>query len=164
MKIVLDCKYSNITNNKDSNPGDISVVIPSYNRGKSIAMCIESIRNQTLPPREIILVDDNSTDGTHDIVQSLKIPNLKYLRLKQNMGAQAARNLGIYESRGFWIAFQDSDDEWVPEKLETQMEALKTVKYNPFTVVHTDCWRYEWTVGEKRLISLPLRGPCFLGC
>ena len=145
-----------MSNNKNSGSFDISVVIPSYNRRKSISICIESIRNQTFPPREIIVVDDNSTDDTRDVVQGIRCPDLKYLRLKRNMGAQAARNLGIYESSGFWIAFQDSDDEWVPEKLETQVEALKTVKYDPFTVVHTDCWQYKRSSGEKRLISLPL--------
>ena len=72
-----------------------------------------------------------------------------------NSGAQVARNRGILEATSEWVAFQDSDDEWVPKKLERQVEALSRVNYDPMSVVHTDCWRYLVATGKKSLWSLP---------
>lgn len=99
---------------------EISVVIPMYNRAKTIERCIRSVLNQTYCPKEIIVVDDGSTDNSVEIVKGMKCKEIKLYK-QYHKGAQAARNLGISNAESEWIAFLDSDDEWVPEKLEKQV-------------------------------------------
>lgn len=103
----------------------ISVIIPSYNRENTILRSVKSVLAQTYRDIEVIVVDDCSTDQTSEVVQNIRDSRLKYYRLKKNSGACAARNYGIDQARGELIAFQDSDDEWMPEKLEKQMEHLE---------------------------------------
>lgn len=114
----------------------ISVVIPVYNRANTIRYCLDSVLLQTTTPLEIIVVDDCSTDETANIVRSYSDSKLRCVVLQKNSGAQAARNRGIREAKGDWIAFNDSDDEWLPEKLEKQLTALAEVDFDPMTVVH----------------------------
>lgn len=101
----------------------ISVVIPAFNAAKDIARAIESCLKQTLPPIEILVVDDGSSDDTAAVVSAFAEP-VRLLR-KENGGPASARNLGIGVARGDWIALLDADDEWHPEKLERQL-ALDT--------------------------------------
>lgn len=104
----------------------ISVIIPTYNRERTIRYCLKSVIEQTMKPYEIIVVDDCSKDNTIDIIEKMNIENLKIIKLESNSGAQVARNRGIIEAKGEWIAFQDSDDEWVKDKLEKSIvKALK---------------------------------------
>lgn len=98
----------------------VSVVIPSYNRMDTIRRSINSVLNQTYKNIEIIVVDDGSIDDTLKNVEHLNIENIKILK-QDHKGANAARNLGISEAKGEFIAFQDSDDEWLPNKLERQI-------------------------------------------
>ena len=105
-----------------NNIGNISVVIPTYNRRKTIGRSIDSVLNQTLFPSEIIVVDDGSTDGTCDYIQS-NFPSIKLLH-QPNKGVSAARNKGIRYADTNWIALLDSDDEWFPQKLEKQVMTL----------------------------------------
>lgn len=106
------------------------------------------------------MVDDCSSDKTVEIVWSYSDPRVRCIVLKKKSGAQAARNMGIFEAQGKWIAFQDSDDEWLPEKLETQIAALTEVNFNPTTVIHTDCYRHDHQTDNKTLWQLPLiEGP-----
>lgn len=137
-------------------PISISAVIPAYNRAKTIRYCLDSVLAQTVSPLEIIVVDDCSKDDTVKIVNSYNDPRVRCVVLDKNSGAQAARNRGIREAKGDWIAFQDSDDEWLPEKLEKQIKALSEVNFDPMTVVHTDCWRYEEALNSKTLWMLPI--------
>jgi glycosyltransferase involved in cell wall biosynthesis len=111
----------------------VTVVIPAYNRAKTITYCLDSVCNQTVSPLEIIVVDDCSTDDTVAVVNdySLSHSSVRCVVLEKNAGAQAARNRGIMEARGEWIAFQDSDDEWVSDKLEKQIAALAMVEFDP---------------------------------
>lgn len=102
----------------------ISVVIPAYNREASIRSAIESVLRQTWADFELIIVDDCSTDATVSEVARISDPRLRLVERSENGGAAAARNTGISEARGTWIAFQDSDDEWLPAKLEKQMARL----------------------------------------
>ncbi|MHC4882565.1 MAG: glycosyltransferase family 2 protein [Planctomycetota bacterium] len=100
----------------------ISVVIPAYNAEKHIARAIESVLAQTRPAEEIIVVDDGSSDGTAEVVRSF---GDKVILIQQpNAGVSVARNKGIEHATGDWIAFLDSDDEWLPEKLKLQSEHL----------------------------------------
>lgn len=102
----------------------ISVVIPTYNRAHLIKESLQSVLKQTLQPYEIIVVDDFSTDHTEDIVKSLNSPLIKYVKNERKKGANGARNTGILMAQGEYIAFHDSDDLWLPEKLELQHKVL----------------------------------------
>lgn len=103
----------------------ISVIIPTYNREKTIKRAVLSVLNQTYKDIEIIVVDDNSKDNTYDVIQQIKDDRIRYYKLEKNFGACYARNYGIQKSKGEYIAFQDSDDEWKNEKLEKQLDTLK---------------------------------------
>lgn len=101
----------------------VSVVIPTYNRAPYVTMAIESALAQSYQDYEIIVVDDGSTDGTRDVLEPYR-DRIRYM-YQDNKGVSAARNTGIQEARGEWIAFLDSDDEWLPNKLEIQMKHIK---------------------------------------
>lgn len=102
-------------------PASVGVVIPTFDRAHTLARALDSVFAQTLPLRQIIVVDDGSTDSTADVVAGY--PGVSYLR-QENRGVSAARNLGIRHCGCDWIALLDSDDEWLPEKLRVQFEAL----------------------------------------
>jgi glycosyltransferase involved in cell wall biosynthesis len=102
----------------------ISVVIPTYNRRRLLERALASIQQQTRTPHEVIVVDDGSTDDTSDAICK-RFPNVRYIR-QENCGVSAARNRGVHEATGNWLAFLDSDDEWLPKKLERQVEALQS--------------------------------------
>ena len=139
-------------------PGfSVSVIIPVYNRAKTLVYCLDSVCNQTLQPYEVIVVDDCSTDETLEIVNNYSRlhPSVRCVVLDRNSGAQAARNRGIVEAHGEWIAFQDSDDEWVSDKLEKQIAALKECGGELMTVLHADCFRYDHETLVKSLWTLP---------
>ena len=104
----------------------VSVIIPTYNRAKLIKRSILSVLNQTYQNFEIIVVDDGSADDTKSVVESFNNPKIRYIRHDINKGQSAARNTGIKNAKGKYIAFQDSDDEWLPEKLEKQMSCFES--------------------------------------
>ena len=108
----------------------ISVVIPVHNRESLIIPCINSVVEQTYPPQEIIVVDDCSTDETWRELEraALDFPSVRLIRLSENLGAQHARNVGVKAAHFPWIAFNDSDDIWVKDKLEIQTEELQRWK------------------------------------
>ena len=105
----------------------VSVVIPTYNRLKSLPRALESVLRQTFEDIEVIVVDDCSTDGTWDYLQSIHDPRLRIIRHETNKGGSAARNTGIAAARAVLVAFQDSDDEWLVTKLATQVEEYRRV-------------------------------------
>lgn len=100
----------------------ISVIIPSYNRADRLSHAVNSVLDQTLPVLEILIVDDGSTDDTAEKFR--KLPEPVRVITKANGGVSSARNVGIGQARGEWIAFLDSDDAWHPQKLEKQVAAL----------------------------------------
>ena len=100
----------------------VSVIIPTYNRGRLILDSINSVLNQTYKNIELIVVDDCSTDDTEKTVKSIDDSRIKYIKLEKNSGACVARNKGIEISRGEFIAFNDSDDLWLPEKINSQLD------------------------------------------
>jgi glycosyltransferase involved in cell wall biosynthesis len=104
----------------------VSVIIPTYNRAHQIIAAIESALNQTYQEVEVLVIDDGSMDATQETVTKKYSGNsrVRYFR-KQNAGVSSARNLGLREAQGEFIAFLDSDDLWLPEKIELQLEALK---------------------------------------
>ena len=104
-------------------PPFVSVIIPAYNRALVLERAIDSVLGQTFRDFEIVVVDDGSTDGTESLpVLRCGDERLRYLRLPENRGVSAARNCGVGETSAPWIAFLDSDDEWLPQKLERQVQ------------------------------------------
>ena len=103
----------------------VSVVIPTYNRAHILGRSIDTALNQTYRDIEILIVDDGSTDETFDAVKTfLRHSQVRYLCHERNKGCQAARNTGIKNARGDYVAFLDSDDTWIPEKIELQLDAI----------------------------------------
>jgi glycosyltransferase involved in cell wall biosynthesis len=103
----------------------VSVVIPTYNRMKSLPRSVESVLRQTFEDIELIVVDDCSTDGTWDYLNSVRDPRLRIIRHEVNKGAGAARNTGFRAAQAELVAFQDSDDEWLVTKLAIQVEEYR---------------------------------------
>ena len=108
---------------------DYSVVIPLYNKGPHIERALRSVQAQTVQPREIIVVDDGSTDGGYEWLEGLDLPNLILERRGlPGPGGYAARNRGIELATSEWIAFLDADDEWQPDHLESVTRALEAIE------------------------------------
>ena len=101
----------------------VSVVVPTFNRAELVKRAAHSVLLQTYPDLEVIIIDDASTDDTQRQVHALQHVDhrVRYFRHECNRGAQAARNTGIQAAKGRYIAFLDSDNEWLPRKLERQM-------------------------------------------
>jgi glycosyltransferase involved in cell wall biosynthesis len=138
-------------------PPTVSIVIPTYNRAGVIGKPIQSILNQTFQDFEIIVVDDCSNDDTEQMLASYNDPRIRYIRHQTNSGAAIARNTGIDSSTGEYIAFLDSDDQWLPEKLAKQLNLFQECSsevgfiYTGFAAVD-ECDRV------KRIISSNHRG------
>ena len=103
----------------------VSIVIPTFNRGKCIKECVENIKLQTYKNIEVIVVDDGSKDHTDQIFKEMKDDKLLYYKFEENQGACVARNKGVELAKGKYIAFQDSDDLWERTKIERQVEYLE---------------------------------------
>lgn len=104
----------------------IDVIIPTYNRKLTLERAITSVLNQSYPDYQLIVVDDGSTDGTWEALQKYAShPQITLLR-QENKGVSAARNAGVKASSHAWVSFLDSDDEWLPQKLKTQMDYLSS--------------------------------------
>jgi len=119
----------------------VSILLPSFNRAHLLYRAIKSILSQTFQDFELIIVDDGSSDNTEEVVKSFKDSRIIYIRHDKNKGASAARNTGLQVAGGEYIAFQDSDDEWLPEKLEKQIKVFETAP-SGVGVVYTSFWKY----------------------
>lgn len=108
----------------DKNLPLVSVVIPVYNRVKTLPVSINSVLNQTYKNLEILIMDDGSDDGTDEYIKSIDDSRVNYWKSETNEGASATRNKGARLARGEFLAFQDSDDEWRFDKLEKQMKLI----------------------------------------
>ncbi|MFC7228000.1 glycosyltransferase family 2 protein [Salinirubellus salinus] len=115
---------------------EVSVVLPTYNRAETLPRAIDSVLSQTLDDIELIVVDDCSDDDTKHVVSQYD-ESVEYLRHQENRGAPAARNTGIKASQGNFVAFIDSDDEWKPGKLKSQLQVFKNSKLTPLGAVYT---------------------------
>jgi glycosyltransferase involved in cell wall biosynthesis len=102
----------------------ISVVVPAYNAERTILETIASVQQQTFSDFELIVINDGSTDGTLEQLNTVKDPRLKVFSY-ENGGISVARNRGIAQATGEFIAFLDADDLWTPDKLELQLAALQ---------------------------------------
>ena len=102
----------------------VSVIIPTYNRADVLADSVRSVLQQSYANFELLIVDDGSTDNTDTMIESVSDERIRYLKMSENKGVAAARNEGLRHARYDYIAFQDSDDYWMPDKLEKQMAFL----------------------------------------
>lgn len=126
----------------------ISVIIPTFNRKNRCKKAIASVCNQTYRDFELIIIDDGSTDGTsfEYLFDDISHLRCRYLCQSFNSGVSAARNKGVSESQGTWIAFLDSDDEWHPEKLAKQVAWIQS--HPEYNLVQT---KEVWIRNEKRV-------------
>ena len=122
----------------------ISVIIPTYNRAHLVTKAVDSVLSQTYKEHEIIVVDDGSSDNTRKVLEPY-MDKIRYIYQK-NAGVSAARNTGIKAASGPWIAFLDSDDSWLPEKLSYQMDCINRTKTK---VCFTNVEIYEERANKK---------------
>jgi len=138
---------------------EVSVIIPTYNRARKVVRAVSSVLSQTFTDHEIIVVDDASTAETGDSLAQFR-DSIKFISHSANRGVSAARNSGINSSRSPLVAFLDSDDHWLPEKLAVQ---VKFFKENPEAVVcQTDeLWIRNGRRVNPRKKHLKLSGDIF---
>jgi glycosyltransferase involved in cell wall biosynthesis len=141
-------------NSKEKTPVVVSVIIPTYNRAQVVSQPIQSVLAQTFRDFEVIVVDDGSNDNTESVVKAFCDPRVRYIRHEKNRGGSAARNTGIKAARGAYIAFLDSDDEWLPEKLQSQLDILQELPPS-WGGVCTGFWLIEGTSVVERIPKLP---------
>jgi glycosyltransferase involved in cell wall biosynthesis len=132
----------------------ISVVIPVYNRSESVVRAITSVIRQSYPVREIIVVDDGSTDNTVDAVKAIGDPRIRVLSIGTNRGGSYARNVGIDEVKSEYVAFLDSDDWWNPEKIARQVDLVKKNEDRTNIIYYTNIiriYKYVQYISNKNL-------------
>ncbi|MGA2506575.1 MAG: glycosyltransferase family A protein [Chitinispirillaceae bacterium] len=114
----------------------VAVIIPTYNRAALVERAVRSVLGQTFRDYELVVVDDGSTDGTAELpLFKNSDPRLRCLKIPENRGVSAARNAGVKATSAPWLAFLDSDDEWLPEKLEKQVRW--TIEHPDMHIVQT---------------------------
>lgn len=129
----------------------VSIVLPTYNRAGKIGNAIESVLRSTYPHFELLIIDDGSVDETETVVSSYQDKRIKYYKMSQNGGQSKARNYGMQISQYDYIAFEDSDDLWRPEKLELQMQAILSADADVGFAYH----KLRYDLGGGRSFILP---------
>lgn len=150
--------------------GLVSVIMPSYNTAEYISESIASVRKQTYTDWELIIVDDCSADNTDEIVKPfLSDKRIKYIKNETNSGAAVSRNRALREAKGKWIAFLDSDDLWLPVKLEKQIAFMKKNDYhfsytNYVEINEASIPNGRFITGPKRITKHGMYNYCWMGC
>ncbi len=128
----------------------VSIILPVYNRAQTLARCVESVRAQTFADWELVAVDDGSSDASAAALEAFADPRIRVLRHERNRGPGAARNTALRAARGEFVALIDSDDEWLPRKLEMQMAMLQAGECDL-------CGCEYWLIdgGRETLVALP---------
>ena len=150
--------------------GLVSIIMPSYNTASFIAESIQSVLAQSHKDWELIIVDDCSPDNTDQIVKPfLADDRIKYLKNEKNSGAAVSRNSALREAKGKWIAFLDSDDLWMPEKLKKQVSFMEEngyhFSYTNYAEIDTEDRRNGISVtGPKRITKTGMYNYCWPGC
>jgi len=136
----------------------VSILIPSYNAAHFLPMALESVLSQTYPDFEAIVIDDGSTDNTREVVKGFmaKSPKIKYF-FQENQGLPSARNRGIKESTGEYLALLDADDQWLPNRLQEGVKVLDADK--TVGLVHANITFMD---ADNHVISIPQRKVEFL--
>lgn len=147
----------------------VSIIMPSYNTAKFIEETIHSVLAQTYTNWELIIVDDCSTDHTDAVVASFTDPRIRYIKNEKNSGAAVSRNRALREAKGRWIAFLDSDDLWLPEKLERQIAFMKekgcAFSYTNYVEID-ECSKPLgiYVTGPKHIDKATMYAYCWPGC
>ncbi|MBQ7688857.1 MAG: glycosyltransferase family 2 protein [Clostridia bacterium] len=147
----------------------VSIIMPSYNTADYIGASINSVLAQTYQNWELIIVDDCSTDATDAAVAAFQDPRIRYLKNGRNSGAAVSRNRALREAKGKWIAFLDSDDLWLPQKLEKQIAFMKknrcAFSYTAYEEISSDGTPNGVTVsGPSRITKTGMFNYCWPGC
>jgi glycosyltransferase involved in cell wall biosynthesis len=132
-----------------------SVIIPTYNRAEMLREAIQSVLEQSFKDFELIAVDDYSTDNTKEVVSSFHDTRIKYIVNSNTKGVAGARNSGIFMAKGQWISFLDSDDVWLPSKLEMIYKKIQKID-NTVGLIYTGFAYYNFE--KKKEISLVIPG------
>lgn len=150
--------------------GLVSIIMPSYNTAKFISGSIESVLAQTYSDWELIIVDDCSTDNADEVVKPfLSDSRIKYIKNEKNSGAAVSRNRALREAKGKWIAFLDSDDLWMPNKLQKQIAFMQSNGYHfSYTNYEEIDTRGEKTgvrvTGPRKITKAGMFRYCWPGC
>jgi len=139
----------------------VSVVIPTYNRSEELKIALESVLSQTYQNFEVIIVDNNSTDGTDAMLKDLNDQRIRLLKINNNGVIAASRNLGIDASSGKWIAFLDSDDWWYSNKLERVMYYCNSgydVCYHDLKIISS---QRKFSLYQKKMSGYQVKKPVF---
>lgn len=149
--------------------GLVSIIMPSYNTAPYIKETIQSVLNQTYEDWELLIVDDCSTDNTDEVLDEIHDPRIRIFKNECNSGAAVSRNRALREAKGQWIAYLDSDDLWMPEKLEKQIEFMEshgyTFSYTNYEEIDADGKRTGVRVtGPKRITKTGMFNYCWPGC
>lgn len=149
--------------------GLVSIIMPSYNTAPYIKETIQSVLNQTYEDWELLIVDDCSTDNTDEVLAEIHDPRIRIFKNECNSGAAVSRNRALREAKGQWIAYLDSDDLWMPEKLEKQIKFMEShgyaFSYTNYEEIDVDGQRTGVRVtGPKRITKTGMFNYCWPGC
>lgn len=149
--------------------GLVSIIMPSYNTAPFIEETIQSVLNQTYTNWELIIIDDCSADNTDEVINRIDDERIHYYKNKVNSGAAVSRNKALREARGQWIAYLDSDDLWMPDKLEKQIRFMETngyaFSYTNYEEIDTQGNKTGITVtGPKKITKTGMFNYCWPGC
>lgn len=148
----------------------VSIIMPSYNTGKFIAESIRSVQAQTYGNWELLIVDDCSKDNTDEVVKPfLDDSRIIYIKNDKNSGAAVSRNRALREAKGRWIAFLDSDDLWIAEKLEKQIAFMQENNYhfsyaNYCEIDENSAPMGVQVTGPKKITKVGMYAYCWPGC
>lgn len=148
----------------------VSIIMPSYNTADYIAESIQSVLEQSYTDWELIVVDDCSTDNTDEVIKPyLTDGRIKYYKNEKNSGAAVSRNHALREAKGKWIAFLDSDDLWMPDKLEKQICFMEKNGYsfsytNYIEIDENSKPNGKKVTGPKKITKHGMYNYCWLGC
>lgn len=149
----------------------VSIITPTYNCARFITETIKSVQSQTFTDWEMIISDDCSTDGTYKVIEPyLQSDNrIKYICNEKNSGAAITRNNALKIAKGRWIAFLDSDDLWMPEKLERQIQFMVSngysFSYHDYVEISEDGRELGvYVSGKKRVSKFDMFACCWPGC
>jgi len=156
-----DYRSTSMIQNKDLNPNPlVSIVIPTFNRAMALNRCLDGLVDQTFKNFEVLVCDDGSTDNTKEIVEKFTSSlNIKYYYDKNFGGPARPRNVGIRIARGKYIAFLDSDDWWLPDKLAVSVEALEAevdLVYHDLYVFHENKNKKKFKKIKTRELDSPI--------
>lgn len=147
----------------------VSIIMPSHDCGRFVGDAIRSIINQTYTNWELLIVDDCSEDDTQSVVQSFRDPRIRYFKNDERQGAALSRNRALREAKGRWMAFLDSDDLWLPNKLEHQIRFMKehgyAFSYHDYVEMDEQGRALGvYVSGKARVTKLDMFSCCWPGC